>query len=605
MLDDRGALSSWITFAGCVLVVAVLYWAQIVLVPVSIAVLLTFVLTPPVVWLQRRIGRIAAVLTVVFLVFTFAALAGWGVIRQMSTVGTDISTYRSNIRSKVADIRGAQNDAYFSKFGQAVRELQSEFGVAEAEPGTPAKPLVVTTETAAVSGLGAGGMLGWLGPLVAPVTAGVFVAMLVLFMLLEREQLRDTILGLVGHGRLARTTKALGDAGARVSRQLLMQTLVNLVYGAIAAAGLWLFGVPYPLFWGAFGAVLRFIPYLGPVSAAAGPMVLAFAALPGWTRPLEVAAFYIALEVFTNMVLETVLYAGAMGVSQVALLVSIAFWTWLWGPVGLVMATPLTVCLVVLGKHVPGLNFLGTLLSDVPALTPDHTYYQRLLARDQAEAVEIVERCIKADPACNVFDTMLIPALNYAERDRLEGHLSAEEETAVIDTTREVLDILAEIPTVAPMAVSAAPSPEGQPMRVLGYAVNGRGDELALRMLGQMIRDLPVALDFATSRVLASELVEHVRSNGYALVCFADLPPSTSSKTRYLVKRLHAALPDVRIVVGRWSHPSLGGDGLQLLTEAGASHVSTSLIETRKYLAEAAHVGTAVVVTAVVSVTAA
>lgn len=595
MIEDRGALNSWITFAGCVLVVAVLYWAQVVLVPVSLAVLLTFVLTPPVVWLQRRIGRIPAVLTVVFLVFTFAGLAGWGVVRQMSTVGTDITTYRSNIRAKLQDIRGAQNDAYFSKFGKAIRELQVEFGVREAAPGTPAKPLVVTTEKPPATSLAAAAWLGWLGPLVSPVTTGAFVAMLVLFMLLEREQLRDTMLGLVGHGRLARTTKALGDAGERVSRQLLMQTVVNLVYGAIAAAGLWMFGVPYPLFWGAIGAVLRFIPYLGPVAAATGPVVLAFAALPGWTRPLEVAGFYVALEIFTNMVLETVLYAGAMGVSQVALLISIAFWTWLWGPVGLVMATPLTVCLVVLGKHVPGLNFLGTLLSDVPALTPDHMYYQRLLARDQAEAVDIVERCIKADPACNVFETMLIPALNYAERDRLEGHLTVEEEAAVIDTTREVLDILAETQTIVPVAISAAPSPTGEPLRVLGYAVNGPGDELALRMLAQVVSDLPIALDVTTTRVLASELVEHVRVNGYGLICFADLPPSTSSKTRYLVKRLRAALPDVRIVVGRWSHPSLAGDSLQPLTDAGASHVSTSLIETRKYLAEAAHVGTAVV----------
>ena len=595
MHEDRSTLSSWITFAGCVLVVAVLYWAQIVLVPVSLAVLLTFVLTPPVVWLQRRIGRIAAVLTVVFLVFAFVGLAGWGVIRQMSTVGTDIPTYRTNIRAKLQDIRGAQNDAYFSKFGKAIRELQAEFGVTEAAPGTPAKPLVVTTEKAAAPSLAAAAWLGWLGPLVSPLTTGVFVAMLVLFMLLEREQLRDTILGLVGHGRLARTTKALGDAGERVSRQLLMQTVVNLVYGAIAAAGLWMFGVPYPLFWGAIGALLRFIPYLGPVSAATGPVVLAFAALPGWTRPLEVAGFYIALEIFTNMVLETILYAGAMGVSQVALLISIAFWTWLWGPVGLVMATPLTVCLVVLGKHVPGLNFLGTLLSDVPALTPDHTYYQRLLARDQAEAVEIVERCLKAEPSCNVFETMLIPALNYAERDRLEGHLSVEEEAAVIETTRDVLDILAETQTVPAMAISAAPSPHGQPLRVLGYAVNGPGDELALRMLSQVVSDLPVVLDVTTTRVLASELVKHVRDNGYSLICFADLPPSTSSKTRYLVKRVRAALPDVRIVVGRWSHPSLAADELQPLIDAGASHVSISLLETRKYLAEAAHVGTAVV----------
>ena len=183
--------------------------------------------------------------------------------------------------------------------------------------------------------------------------------------------------------------------------------------------------MPYPLFWGACGAVLRFIPYLGPVSAAAGPVLVAFAALPGWKRPLEVAAFYGALELFTNMVLETLLYAGAMGVSQVSLMISVAFWTWLWGPLGLLMATPLTVCLVVMGKHVPGLDFLGTLLSDAPALTPESSYYQRLLARDQAEAIEIVERFVKADPSNSVFDAMLIPALNFAERDRIEGRLVA------------------------------------------------------------------------------------------------------------------------------------------------------------------------------------
>jgi predicted PurR-regulated permease PerM len=595
MPEDRRPLNAWVTFAGCVLVVAVLYWARVVLVPVSLAVLLTFVLAPPVIWLQRRIGRIAAVLTVVFLVFTFAGLAGWGVVRQMSTVGTDIPTYRANIRAKLADIRGAQDDAYFSKFAKAIRQLQGDLGAKPPEPGTPAKPLVVTTETPPASGFAALGWLGWLGPLVGPLSTGTFVAMLVLFMLLEREQLRDTILGLVGQGRLARTTKALGDAGDRVSRQLLMQSVVNLIYGAIAAAGLWMFGVPYPLFWGAVGALLRFIPYLGPVSAAMGPVIIAFAALPGWTGPLEVAGFYVALEIFTNMFLETALYAGAMGVSQVALIVSVAFWTWLWGPVGLVMATPLTVCLVVLGKHVPGLNFLGTLLSDVPALTPDHMYYQRLLARDQADAVDIVERFQKAEPSSDVFEALLIPALNYAERDRLEGHLSVEEEAAVIDTTREVLDILAETWMVPAMSRSAAPEPGGHPLRVLGYAVNGPGDELALHMLAHVSSDLPIALDITTTRIMASELVEHIRVNGYGLICIADLPPSTSSKTRYLVKRLRAALPDVRIVVGRWAHASLADDEMQPLTEAGASHVSTSLLETRKYLAEAAHVGTAVV----------
>ena len=579
MNDDRGPLSAWITFAGVVLVVAVLYWAQAVLVPVFLAVLLTFVLTPPVVWLQRRIGKVPAVLCVVVLVFTFMGLSGWGVVRQMSHLSTDIHTYRANIQAKMRDLRGVREGGSVTKFEAAVRELQGDFGGAAATPGTPSKPLVVTSDADAASVAA-----GWLGPLVGPVGQAAFIATLVLFMLLEREDLRDTMLGLIGHGHLATTTKALDEAGTRVSRQLLLQTVVNLIYGSMAAVGLWLFGVPYPLFWGLSGAVLRFIPYLGPLSAAAGPIVIAFAALPGWTRPLEVAGFYAALELFTNMVLETILYAGAMGVSQVSLMVSVAFWTWLWGPLGLLMATPLTVCLVVLGKHVPGLKFLGTLLSDAPALTPESNYYQRLLARDQGEAVDIVERFVKNDEGDSVFDTLLIPALNFAERDRLEGLLSAQEETAVIDTTREVLDVLSP-DSMAPV------TPVTGVVRVFGYPANGPGDELALRMLLQYMADLPVAIDVTTTKVLASELLEHVRAHDYSAVCIADLPPSSSTRTRYLVKKLRAALPDVRITVGRWAHTSLADEGAQQLMDAGASHVAGSLLETRKYLAEIAHVG--------------
>lgn len=579
MNDIFKSVKAWVTFAGCVLVVAVLYWAQAVLVPVCLAILLTFVLAPPVTWLQRRIGRVPAVLLVVFLVFTFLGLAGWGVVRQMSSLGTDLPTYRANIRAKVRDVQGASSGSSVSKFEQAMTELQGDLGVTQ-PTGTPVNPVVVTSEPP--RGFSA---IGWLGPVLAPIGTALSVVVLVLFMLLEREDLRDRMIGLVGHGHLAITTKALDEAGSRVSRQLLLQTLVNGIYGAIAAAGLWWFGVPYPLFWGAIGAVLRFIPYLGPIAAAAGAVIMAFAALPGWTRPLEVAALYGALELFTNLVLETVLYAGAMGVSQVALMVSVAFWTWLWGPLGLLMATPLTVCLVVLGKHVPGLKLLGKLLSDVPALTPENSYYQRLLARDQAEAAEIVERYAKTQPADSIYDAMLIPALNYAERDRLEERLSPEEESAVIEITREMLDLLAETPRPVGPASSRAT------LRVLGYPANGAGDELALRMLTQVLSGLPIALDITTTRVMASELVEHVRAEGYSIVVIADLPPSAPSKTRYLVKKLRASLPDVRVSVGRWSHPSLSDESTQPLADAGAIHVATTLADTRKHLAEAAHVG--------------
>ena len=580
MNDIFKSLKAWVTFAGCVLVVAVLYWAQAVLVPVCLAILLTFVLAPPVTWLQRRIGRVPAVLLVVVLVFTFLGLAGWAVVRQMSSLGTDLPTYRANIRAKARDVQGASSGSSVSKFEQAMTELQRDLGVAQPS-GTSVNPVIVSSGPP--RGFSA---IGWLGPVLAPIGTALSVVVLVLFMLLEREDLRDRMIGLVGHGHLAITTKALDEAGSRVSRQLLLQTIVNGIYGAIAATGLWWFGVPYPLFWGAIGAVLRFIPYLGPIGAAAGAVIMAFAALPGWTRPLEVAALYAALELFTNFVLETVLYAGAMGVSQVALMVSVAFWTWLWGPLGLLMATPLTVCLVVLGKHVPGLEFLGKLLSDVPALTPENSYYQRLLARDQAEAAEIVERYAKTQPADSIYDAMLIPALNYAERDRLEERLSPEEESAVIEITREMLDLLAETPR------PVAPASSRATLRVLGYPANGPGDELALRMLTQVLSGLPVALDITTTRVMASELVEHVRAEGYSIVVIADLPPSAPSKTRYLVKKLRGSLPDVRVSVGRWSHPSLSDESTQPLADAGAAHVATTLADTRKHLAEAAHIGT-------------
>jgi len=394
---------------------------------------------------------------------------------------------------------------------------------------------------------------------------------------------------LFGHGRLAVTTKAFDEAGTRVSRQLLMQSLVNLIYGIAAGAGLYLLGVPYALVWAALAAALRFIPYVGPVLGAGAPILVSLAALQGWTRPLEVIGLFLGLELVTNLVLETVLYAGAAGVSQVALLVSLAFWTWLWGPFGLLMATPLTVCLVVLGKHVPGLEFVGTLMADTPALAPEYGYYQRLLARDESEAADLIERHIKTEAPRSVYDALLLPALNYAERDRLEARLSVDEETAVIDGTRELLSDAAEAIRRLSPQLSAPPDDRPlpgprKPLRVLGLAINGVADELALGMLVHLVDDLPIAFDITAARMQASELVTLVREREFSVVCFADLPPSPPSKTRYLVKRLRAALPEVRILVGRWAPPALADESTQVLREAGATHVGATLVETREYL---------------------
>ena len=583
MDDTSQTLKPWVIFAGCVLVIVVLYWAQAVLVPIALAVLLTFVLTPPVSWLERWLGRVPAVLAAVTLVFIVLGLAGWGLARQMDHLADDLPTYRVNILAKIADVRGAGKGGSVEKLQETIEGIKTDLGQSSAPTGTASRPVVVTSEL--VTGFSG---FSWLGPIVGPVgTAGLVLAM-VIFMLLERRDLRDRLIGLFGHGQLTVTTKAFDEAGTRVSRQLLMQSLVNLVYGIAAGLGLYVLGVPYPLVWAALGAALRFIPYIGPVIGAGAPILVSLAALPGWAGPLWVVGLFVVLELFTNLVLETVLYAGAAGVSQVALLVSLAFWTWLWGPLGLLMATPLTVCLVVLGKHVPGLEFVGMLMADTPALAPEFGYYQRLLARDQSEAADLIEQHIKTEAPRSVYDALLLPALNYAERDRLEQRLSLDEETAVIDATRELLSDAAESirrlqPEPSPPDDPALPGPR-EPLRVLGFATNGIADELALQMLGHLLDDLPIVVEITKGRMLASELVSLVQAQGVSVVCLADLPPSPPSKTRYLVKRLHAALPEVRILVGRWGPPALADDSTQLLRDAGATLVASTLAETRTYL---------------------
>ena len=584
MNDAARSLKPWVIFAGCVLVIVVLYWAQAVVVPIALAVLLTFVLTPPVSWLERWIGRVPAVLAAVTMVFIVLGLAGWGLARQMDHLADDLPTYRVNILAKIADVRGAGKGGSVEKLQETIEGIKTELGQSTPPTAAASRPVVVTSEL--VPGFSG---FSWLGPLLGPLgTAGLVLAM-VIFMLLERRDLRDRLIGLFGHGQLTVTTKALDEAGTRVSRQLLMQSLVNLLYGIAAGIGLSVLGVPYPWVWAALGAALRFIPYVGPVIGAGAPILVSLAALPGWAGPLWVVGFFVVLELFTNLALETVLYAGAAGVSQVALLVSVAFWTWLWGPLGLLMATPLTVCLVVLGKHVPGLEFVGVLMADTPALAPEYGYYQRLLARDQSEAADLIERHIKTEAPRSVYDALLLPALNYAERDRLEQRLSLEEETAVIDATRELLSDAAESirrlePELSPPDAPAVPAPR-EPLRVLGFATNGRADELALEMLGHVMDDLPIVVEVTTGRILASELVSLARAQGVSVICLADLPPSPPSKTRYLVKRLHAALPNLRILVGRWGPQALTDDSTQLLRDAGATLVASTLAETRTYLA--------------------
>lgn len=581
MSDLPTTLRPWITFAGCVLVVAVLYWAQAILVPFAIAVLLTFLLAPGVTRIERFVGRPAAILSVVLLTFSVAGGAGWIVAGQLSALAESLPSYRANIREKVADLRSAGRGGSVEKVQQTLEELQEELEDPKTPRGRASAPVVVTSEQ--VSTLW--GFPSWVGPLIEPLSTASLVLVMVIFMLMERQDLRDRLIGVVGSGHLTSTTRAFDEAGTRVSKYLRRQTLVNATYGVAVAIGLYFIGVPYPILWGALGAVLRFIPYVGPLIAAGAPIAISLAALPGWERPLYVIGLFTVIEVFTNMVLETLLYAGAAGVSQVALLVAVAFWTWLWGPVGLLLATPLTVCLVVIGKHVRGFEFVATLMADTPALKSDLRFYQRLLARDAAEAAEIMEAHATAQGPLAIFDELMLPALNRAERDRIDGRLSAEEEAAVIELTRELLeDAALLVDATRPITAPATSTEAVVRVPILAYPASNEADVLALRMLAQLTTDLPIDFEIRSTRMLASELVDDVRRSGVRIVCIADLPPSAPAKTRYLVRRLRSAIPELKVVVGRWATAEFADDTLTPLREAGADVVSATLADTREQL---------------------
>ncbi len=571
-------VSRWLPVLGTLAVVAAMASAREFLVPIAFAALLTFVMSPAVGWLERRVGRVPAVLGAVCVVFALILGAGWMLARELDAVARELPRYRTTFVSKVSQLRRLRDGGTVGELQKTLDSVQRDLAPVSREP-RPTR--VIVAEQAADQS-----PFGMLGPVLGLGASTGLVIALVLFMLLERRDLRDRIVGVVGHGHIVLTTRALDEAGARVARQLLMQTLVNALYGVAAGTGLWLLGVPYPIVWAALGALLRFVPYVGPAAAFVAPIVIAIAAMDGWHQPLYVLAFMIALELFTNLVLETVLYAGAAGVSQVGLLVAVTFWTWLWGPMGLVMAIPLTVCVVVVGKHVRGLEYLATLMADTSALTPAQAFYQRLLVRDTDDAAEFVERHVVAGGTGTLPDALLLPALAQAGADYVQGRLDADGRQQMIAAIREMAVDVVE-PAAAPAVEATGPPavPAALPLRVLGYGVGGPADELALDLFSSAVADLPLALDVLPG-ASASDVIAHVRGERPAVVCLVDLAPVSAARTRYLVKRLHQALPDLIVVVGRWGGAGVP-DEAQRLVEAGAAHVGATVEDTRAWFIEA------------------
>jgi predicted PurR-regulated permease PerM len=583
-----------------VLGASALYLARAVLVPIALAILLTFMVHPIVQRLtQWGLGRAVSVATVVGLLVLSLGGVAWILAVEFASLSTQMPVYRDNLITKIGEARrlgrGGTLDRVQSAATDVARELQRDTA-APAPPRDAPTPVVVRSEP---------GGLWRLPSLVEALGGAGTVLALVIFMLIEREDLRNRLIRLGGYGRLATTTRALDETAQRISRYLLTQSIINASLGAGIAIGLLLLGVSFALLWGFLTAALRFIPYVGVWLAGLLLVVFSLAAYPTWHQALLVAGLFVLLELACSFALEPLLYGQSAGVSQVALLCSIAFWAWLWGPIGLLLATPLTVCLVVFAKHVPGMEFVGILMADAPPIAPPAAYYQRLLAMDRAEAARIVSEYAKDRTPEAVYDDLILPALAHARRDRRHGLVPETVERYIWATTGELVDELharrRSEAAVGAEADSVAPSAHApHRVHVLGCPVHDEADLLGLEMLRHLVDPARWKIELCSPQLLASEVIALVEETRPAAVCIGALPASRGgTHTRYLCKRLRARFPDLRIIVGRWGLRGPAGPVRRHLEAAGADLVGLTLVETRGHLQQVHGLAPAVAAAAV------
>jgi predicted PurR-regulated permease PerM len=573
-------------FASVLAIIAVLYFARDVLLPLAIAVLLTFALAP-ISSRLRKLGwpRVVAVLATVVLAFLVLTLFGLVVASQVAEVAQNLPAYQGNIIGKIRALQESGTDSgIVRRLTYVIESVGREINSTErpASPGTTAagrEPLLVQIfapsrpiETLA----------NLISPLVGPIASLGLIIVVVVFMLLEREELRDRFIRLVGYGDLHRTTEALQEAGSRVAQYLLMQLVVNCVYGIPLGLGLWALGIPNAALWGMLAIVLRFLPYIGPVISTVLPLFLAFAVDPGWSLVLWVAAIFIVLELTSNNVVEPWLYGSRTGLSPLAIIVSAIFWAWLWGPVGLVLSTPLTVCLAVLGRYVPQFGFLEVLFGSDPVLDPKERLYQRLLAGDPDEATDQAEELLEKDYLEDYYGKVAIPALLLAELDRRRGVLTTEQMEQLFQTAVSLVSNLEEIAqeeeqeepepagetALSPKTGEEEPRedlPEGTGKTIL--CIGGRGplDDASAVMLAQVLQVHGAQVVSARhSDVTKGRGGDLVPKEAHAIViCF--LNGDAVKHMGLLVRRLKRMHPATRVGAALWSDKENPGQASELM----------------------------------------
>ena len=573
-------LSGLLTLTVAVVVLAALYVGQDVFLPVVLAILLAFVLAPFVDVMRKwHMGRVPAVIIAVLvalgIILSLGAIIGF----QVAGLASDIPRYQTTIESKIGSLR----EGTLGKLPALLKDFGRRFDKAVAEPPpeqqAPASPSAPAPPAAEPSGplpvevhepepTPVQVARDFLLPLLEPLATTGIVFVVLIFILMQREDLRDRMIRLFGSSDLHRTTAAMDDAARRLSRYFLTQLALNAAFGVVAAIGLWLIGVPSPILWGVFVALMRFVPYIGSFVAAIPPILLAASVDPGWSMALMTLALFLIGEPLMGHVVEPIVYGQSTGLSPFAVVISAIFWTWLWGPVGLLIATPLTLCLVVLGRHVERLEFLDVLLGDRPALTPAENLYQRMLAGDPDEALESAEVLLKERSLTSYYDEVALRGLQLAANDATRGVLTQRQLDQVRDVIRALVQDLGghedvephpaetEDEPVAPPAsekpankqpAAAAPLPQAREIPEAWKAegailcVAGRGplDEAASEMLSQLLSKHGLGTRVVPHAAVSRREIFSLDMTGVQMVCISYLEISgTPAHLRYLLRRL-------------------------------------------------------------------
>jgi predicted PurR-regulated permease PerM len=618
-------LQGLLTVVVGVVVVAALYIGRDVFIPIVLAILLSFVLAPLVSLLRRvYVPRAAAVVLAVLVALGVIVAAGGVIGMQVAQLAEDVPSYQATITRKVEHLREAtlgRANELIRRVGRQIEQATNDPPAAPAPADGAGKaapaPIPVEVKERAATPIEIAQRV--LGPVVHPLATAGIVLIVAIFILLQREDLRDRMIRLFGSQDLHRTTVAMDDAARRLSRYFLTQLALNAVFGLIIGLGLWAIGVPSPILWGVFSGLMRFVPYIGALVSAVFPIALAAAVDPtGWSMALWTLALFAVAEPLMGHVVEPMVYGHSTGMSPFAVIISAIFWTWLWGPIGLLLSTPFTVVLVVLGRHVERLEFLDVLFGDRPALTPVESFYQRMLAGDSDEALEHAELLLKERSLSAYYDEVALKGLQLAANDATRGVLTKPQLETIRGAIRHLVDDLDDHEDVEPSTEEADAAPVAPPRReqdvgaeppieqdapdaarlppewrhegaILCIAGRGTLDEGAAAMLAQLLRKHGLGARVVPHEAVSRESIARLDTTGVAMVCISYLEISGSpAHLRYLLRRLRQKLPKAPLLVGLWPTEDIILTDASLRSQVGADHYVVTLREALRVSLEAA-----------------